>query len=78
MQPQLVRELGSIIRNQVSVGRKSILDAYGDILFRAWRDCTGVCLVEVENLVQVTSSPSKQSYLHQRQKDGKQKRRPES
>lgn len=53
MQPQLVRELGSIIRNQISVGRKSVLDAYGDVLFRAWRDSTGLCLMEVENLVQV-------------------------
>lgn len=52
----MVRELGSIIRNQISVGRKSVLDAYGDVLFRAWRDCTGACLVEVENLVQVRFS----------------------
>ena len=57
-----MRELGSIIRNQVSVGRKSTLDAYGDILFRAWRDCTGVCLVEVENLVQVPFPSEKSAY----------------
>lgn len=53
LQPQLVRELGSIIRNQIPAGRKSVLDAYGDVLFRAWRDCEGACLLEVETLVQV-------------------------
>jgi condensin-2 complex subunit G2 len=50
----MVRELGAIIRNQIPSGRKSVLDAYGDILFRAWRECTGACLYEVENVVQAS------------------------
>ena len=47
------RELGAIVRNQIPAGRKSVLDAYGDILYRAWRDATGACLLEVEDLAQV-------------------------
>lgn len=50
----MVKEMGAIIRNQIPSGRKSVLDAYGDILFRAWRDCTGACLYELENLVQAS------------------------
>ena len=49
----MARELGAIVRNQIPAGRKSVLDAYGDILYRAWRDATGACLLEVEDLVQV-------------------------
>lgn len=49
----MVRELGAIIRNQIPSGRKSVLDAYGEILFRAWRESTAASLLEVENLVQV-------------------------
>eukprot|EP00884_Botryococcus_braunii_P013107 jgi/Botrbrau1/21798/Bobra.0190s0023.1 len=49
---QLVRELGAIIRNQIPCGRASVLEAYGAILCRAWRDTTGVCRLEVERLLQ--------------------------
>ncbi len=54
----MVRELGAIIRNQVPSGRKSVLEAYGEILYRAWRESTAACLLEVENQVQVTDIPS--------------------
>lgn len=49
LQPQLVRELTAIVRNQVPGGRATVLDAYGEVLFRAWRDAAGPCLLEVEN-----------------------------
>ncbi len=49
----MVRELGAIIRNQIPSGRKSVLEAYGEILNRAWRESTAASLLEVENLVQV-------------------------
>ena len=53
VQAQMVRELGAIIRNQIPSGRASLLDAYGEILLRAWRDCTGASLLAVEDLIQV-------------------------
>ncbi|CAL8463631.1 g3165 [Coccomyxa elongata] len=52
LEPQMVRELGAIIRNQVPSGRKSVLEAYGEILYRAWRESTAACLLEVENQIQ--------------------------
>ena len=33
---------------QIPSGRKSVLDAYGEIIFRAWKEATGPCLLEVE------------------------------
>jgi condensin-2 complex subunit G2 len=49
-----VRELTAIIRNQIPAGRKSILDAYGEIAFQAWRNTFGGCRFEVEHtLLQV-------------------------
>lgn len=53
MQAPMVRELGAIIRNQVPSGRRSLLDAYGEILLRAWRDCTAACALAAEDLIQV-------------------------
>ena len=49
LQPQLVRELTAIVRNQIPSGRASVLDSYGEIVFRAWRDASGACLYEVEH-----------------------------
>ncbi|KAK9826218.1 hypothetical protein WJX74_000685 [Apatococcus lobatus] len=49
LQPQFVRELTAIVRNQIPSGRKSILRAYGEIMYRAWRQCVGPCLYEVEH-----------------------------
>ena len=51
-QPQLVRELGSILRNQVPAARRSVLEAYGETLCRAWREASGACALEVEALIQ--------------------------
>ncbi|KAK2372532.1 ARM repeat superfamily protein [Trifolium repens] len=34
---QLEKELLAMIRSQIKLGRKSILEAFGDILFRAWK-----------------------------------------
>jgi hypothetical protein len=55
-QPQLVRELGAIVRNQVPAARRSVLGAYGEVLFRAWRDAAGACALEVEALIQARNS----------------------
>ena len=52
----MVRELGAIIRNQIPSGRASLLDSYGEILLRAWRECTAASLLAVEDLIQVRSS----------------------
>ncbi len=49
----MVREMGAIIRNQIPSGRRSLLDAYGEILLRAWRECTAASLLAVEDLIQV-------------------------
>ena len=54
MQPQFVRELTAIVRNQVPSGRRSVLKAYGEVIYRAWRQGAGACLYEVEHsLIQV-------------------------
>ena len=60
----MVRELGAIIRNQIPLGRASLLDAYGEILLRAWRDCTGASLLAVEDLTQVQGDVYKISTQH--------------
>ena len=49
----MVREMGAIIRNQIPSGRRSMLDAYGEILLRAWRECTAASLLATEDLIQV-------------------------
>lgn len=46
-------ELGAIVRNQIPGGRASVLNGYGDILYRAWRDSAGSCRLEVEHIIQV-------------------------
>ncbi|GAQ82457.1 hypothetical protein KFL_001120010 [Klebsormidium nitens] len=49
----MVREIFAIVRNQIPSGRKSILETYGDILFKAWKVASGPCLYELEyNCVQ--------------------------
>ena len=60
----MVRELGAIVRNQIPSGRASLLDAYGEILLRAWRDCTGASLLAVEDLIQVQGDVYKISTQH--------------
>eukprot|EP01018_Ginkgo_biloba_P001403 Gb_28704 [translate_table: standard] len=46
---QLVKELIAIIRSQIPFGRNSILEAYGEILYRAWRVAKGSSLDEIEH-----------------------------
>eukprot|EP00899_Mesostigma_viride_P008179 jgi/Mesvir1/17362/Mv08672-RA.1 len=48
LHPQVVRELSTIIANQIPAGRKSVLDAYSEVLLRAWKNIVGPCLVELE------------------------------
>ena len=62
----MVRELGAIIRNQIPSGRGSLLDSYGEILLRAWRECTAASLLAVEDLIQVRSSWISPHLLDQR------------
>ena len=48
-QPKMVVELTAVLLNQLLSGRKSVLDAYGEIVYKAWRDATGACLERIEN-----------------------------
>ncbi len=48
LQPTFVRELTAIVKNQVPAGRRSVLDAYGEIIYRAWSSATGACLLEIK------------------------------
>ncbi|GAB4819198.1 hypothetical protein N2152v2_006244 [Parachlorella kessleri] len=48
LQPAFVAELTAIIKNQIPSGRKSVLDAYGEVIYRAWSTCTGACLLHVQ------------------------------
>lgn len=57
-QAQLVQELGQVIRNQIPCLRRSVLDAYGEILHRAWREASGSCQLAAEQLVQASSVQS--------------------
>jgi hypothetical protein len=39
---------------QIPAGRRSVLDAYGEVMLRGWREAVGPCLAEMEtNLIQV-------------------------
>ncbi|KAL6961354.1 hypothetical protein U1Q18_039122 [Sarracenia purpurea var. burkii] len=46
---QLLREALAMIRSQIPFGRKSMLEAYADIVFRAWRLVDGSLQSEIEN-----------------------------
>ncbi|CAL8164705.1 unnamed protein product [Prunus armeniaca] len=46
---QLLKEVLAMIRSQVPFGRKSMLEAYGDVLFRAWKVLEGDSRSEIEN-----------------------------
>ncbi|KAL3726220.1 hypothetical protein ACJRO7_031156 [Eucalyptus globulus] len=46
---QLVKEALAMIKSQIPFGRKSMLEAYGDILFRAWNAAEGDSKDEIEN-----------------------------
>ncbi|GJP48544.1 hypothetical protein CLOM_g7832 [Closterium sp. NIES-68] len=46
---QLLKESIIIIRNQIPSGKKSLLEAYGEVVFRAWRSAEpGPSLLEIE------------------------------
>ena len=45
----MVVELTAVLLNQLLSGRKSVLDAYGVIVYKAWRVATGACLERIEN-----------------------------
>ena len=56
LQPKMVYELTAVILNQIVSGRKSVLQAYGEIVFKAWRAATGACLERIEtHLIQNVS-----------------------
>ncbi|GFP90284.1 condensin-2 complex subunit g2 [Phtheirospermum japonicum] len=46
---QLTKELCAMIKSQIPFGRKSMLEAYGEIVFRAWKVVEGECKHEIEN-----------------------------
>ncbi|KAI3726354.1 hypothetical protein L1987_66151 [Smallanthus sonchifolius] len=46
---QLVKESLAMIRSQIPFGRKSMLEAYADIVFRAWKAVEGESKDEIEN-----------------------------
>lgn len=46
---QLVKEALAMIKSQIPYGKKSILEAYGDIIFRAWKSVEGESKGEIEN-----------------------------
>jgi len=48
LQPAFVKELTAIVKNQIPSNRKSILAAYGEVIYRAWTSATGACLLEVQ------------------------------
>lgn len=45
---QLMKEALAMIKSQIAFGRKSILEAYGVVLFRAWKGVDGVLKEEFE------------------------------
>ncbi|KAF5196392.1 Condensin-2 complex subunit g2 [Thalictrum thalictroides] len=46
---QLVKEALALIRSQIPFGRKSVLEAYADILFRSWKVAESSSREEIEN-----------------------------
>ncbi|KAK9808548.1 hypothetical protein WJX73_007262 [Symbiochloris irregularis] len=58
LQGQLVAQLGLVIRNQIPALRGSILDAYGEILHKGWREAAGACQLALESLVQELAQAS--------------------
>ncbi|XP_024025465.1 uncharacterized protein LOC21392733 isoform X2 [Morus notabilis] len=46
---QLLKELLAMIRSQIPLGGKSLLEAYGDVLFRAWKVADENSIDQIEN-----------------------------
>ena len=47
----LTRQLFEVVKEQMPAGRATLLDSYGDILFRAWRTAAGATAAEMERTV---------------------------
>jgi hypothetical protein len=57
LQPQLIDEIHQTIRSQILCNRKSLMETYGSIYFRAWKEASGQYLLAIEqgciqNLIQ--------------------------
>lgn len=46
---QLLKEALAMLKSQIPFGRKSILEAFGEIVFRAWKVAEGLAKDEIEN-----------------------------
>ncbi|KAG9160493.1 hypothetical protein Leryth_022321 [Lithospermum erythrorhizon] len=46
---QLVKEVLAMVKSQIPFGRKSMLEAYGEIVFKAWKAMEGEAKDEIEN-----------------------------
>ncbi|KAK6793555.1 hypothetical protein RDI58_007008 [Solanum bulbocastanum] len=46
---QLLKEALAMLKSQIPFGRKSILEAFGEIVFRAWKASEGLAKDEIEN-----------------------------
>ncbi|EPS65713.1 hypothetical protein M569_09063, partial [Genlisea aurea] len=45
---EIAKEVCAMIKSQIPFGRKSVLEAYGEIVFRAWREVEGGTKYEIE------------------------------
>ncbi|XP_019251349.1 PREDICTED: uncharacterized protein LOC109230287 [Nicotiana attenuata] len=46
---QVLKEALAMLKSQIPFGRKSVLEAYGEVLFRAWQAAEGLSKDEIEN-----------------------------
>jgi condensin-2 complex subunit G2 len=46
--PPFIDELHNTIKAQIRTGRKSILEVYGDVYYKAWKAATGPYLLKLE------------------------------
>ncbi|KAH9619353.1 hypothetical protein KSS87_002876, partial [Heliosperma pusillum] len=49
LSPQLLKEVLAMIKSQIPFGRKSMLEAYADILFRGWKNVDADFRMEIED-----------------------------
>ncbi|KAL2551646.1 ARM repeat superfamily protein [Forsythia ovata] len=47
---QLAKEAFAMMKSQIPFGRKSMLEGYGEIMFRAWKAVEGECKDEIESV----------------------------
>ena len=48
MHPTFIEDLHETIRNQIPCGKRSLLQAYGAVYFRAWKEASGQYLMKLE------------------------------